>query len=100
MGTSREQILESVLMRRLPGFTDAMKEAVLDRVVRAVSLQAGGRRGSGADTVYLLERKGTMVFAGGGDFERERVETVLTAHDYPFKHARGVPGTRIEFDKA
>ncbi|MHC4429132.1 MAG: AMP-binding protein, partial [Planctomycetota bacterium] len=71
-----------------------------DRVVRGISLQAGGRRGSGAETVYVLEGKGTMVFAGGGEEERQRVEAILTAHDYPFMHVRGVPGTRIEFDKA
>jgi len=73
---------------------------LLARVVRGISLQAGGRRGGGADTIYVLERKGSLVFAGGGDSERERIETILTAHDYPFTHARGVPGTRIEFDKA
>jgi len=95
-----EQLHESILMKRLEGVDDAMQAALLDRVVRGVSLQAGGRRGAGADTVYLLERKGLLVFAGGGEAERERIETVLTAHDYPFKHARGVPGTRIEFDKS
>jgi hypothetical protein len=91
-----EQLHESVLMERLSGVDDTMQAALLDRVVRGVSLQAGGRRGSGAETVYLLERKGLLVFAGGGEAERERIETILTAHDYPFKHARGVPGTRIE----
>ncbi|GAF73731.1 unnamed protein product, partial [marine sediment metagenome] len=95
-----EQLHESVLMRRLPELSDEMRQALRDRVVRGVSLQAGGRRGTGAGTVYLLERRGSAVFAGGGDRERERIETILTAHDYPFTHARGVPGTRIEFDKA
>lgn len=98
--TYEEQLHESLLMNRLTGVTEEMKEALLQRVVRGVSLQAGGRRGSGADTVYVLERKGSLVFAGGGDFERERIETILTEHDYEFTHARGVPGTRIEFDKA
>jgi len=95
-----EQINESLLMQRLPGVTDEMVAALVDRVVRGVSLQAGGRRGSGRDTVYLLERKGSIVFAGGGAFERDRIEAILTAHNYDFSHARGVPGTRIEFDKA
>ncbi|MBN2563388.1 MAG: AMP-binding protein [Phycisphaerae bacterium] len=100
IGTYEEQLNESMLMERLAGLTEDLRLALLDRVVRGVSLQAGGRRGSGAETIYVLERKGSMVFAGGGDFERERIDTVLTAHDYPFTHARGVPGTRIEFDKA
>ena len=98
-GTFREQLHESVLMGRLQSFTDEMRAAVLDRVVRGISLQAGGRRGTGAGTVYILERKGSLVFAGGGDAERRRIEEILGAHDYPFTHARGVPGTRIEFDK-
>lgn len=98
--TYDEQLHESVLMRRLPELTEDMRQALLERVVRGISLQAGGRRGSGAETVYLLERKGAIVFAGGGDFERQRIEAMLTTHDYPFTHARGVPGTRIEFDKA
>ena len=98
--TFAEQLHESALMERLPGLTEEMRQAVLERVVRGVSLQAGGRRGSGAETVYILERQGSVVFAGGGDPERRRVEAILSAHDYPFTHARGVPGTRIEFDKA
>ena len=98
--TYEEQLHESILLQRLPQAVDQMRPALLDRLVRGVSLQAGGRRGSGAETIYVLERKGTLVFAGGGDLERERIEAILTAHDYPFTHARGVPGTRIEFDKA
>jgi len=98
--TYDEQLHESLLMQRLPGVTEEMVGALLDRVVRGVSLQAGGRRGAGADTVYVLERKGALVFAGGGDYERDRIESILRAHDYAFTHARGVPGTRIEFDKA
>ena len=99
IATYSEQLHESMLMERLPGVTPQMHPALVDRVVRGVSLQAGGRRGSGADTVYVHERKGSVVFAGGGDVERERIEAILGAHDYPFIHARGVPGTRIEFDK-
>ncbi|UCE59859.1 MAG: AMP-binding protein [Phycisphaerales bacterium] len=98
--TYTEQLQESILMERLPGITDDLRDALVDRVVRGVSLQAGGRRGSGAQTIYVLERKGAVVFAGGGDAERERIEAILTSHDYPFTHPRGVPGTRIEFDKA
>jgi long-subunit acyl-CoA synthetase (AMP-forming) len=98
--TYEEQLRESMLMGRLPGMTEEMAALLLDRVVRGISLQAGGRRGSGADTVYLLEKKGSLVFAGGGEAERNRIEEILTAHDYAFIHARGVPGTRIEFDKA
>jgi long-subunit acyl-CoA synthetase (AMP-forming) len=98
--TYEEQIRESLLMGRLPGVTPDMTTALLERVVRGISLQAGGRRGSGVETTYVLERKGRLLFAGGGDWERERIETVLGSHDYPYRHARGVPGTRIEFDKA
>ncbi len=94
-----EQITESMLMGRLPGLSEAMVPALLDRLVRGISLQAGGRRGAGADTVYVLERKGSLLFAGGGDEERDRIEAILGAHAYPFQHVRGVPGTRIEFDK-
>jgi len=96
----QEQLHESILMQRLPGVSDEMRQALLDRVVRGVSLQAGGRRGSGAETVYINERKGMVVFAGGGEEERRRVARMFTTHDYPFKHAEGVPGTRVEFDKA
>jgi len=95
-----EQLHASLLMERLPGVTPPVVEALMDRVVRGISLQAGDRRGYGAETVYLLERKGSIVFAGGGDRERERIESILSAHGYPFTHARGVPATRIEFDKA
>ncbi|RME39380.1 MAG: DUF2889 domain-containing protein, partial [Planctomycetota bacterium] len=95
-----DQIRESLLMQRLPGVREEMIPALLDRVVRGISVQAGGRKGEGKETVYLLERKGMLVFAGGGAQERERIEAVLTAHDYPFQHVRGVPATRIEFDKA
>jgi long-subunit acyl-CoA synthetase (AMP-forming) len=100
MSTYREQLQESILMRRLPEAADDMVAALLDRVVRGVSFQAGGRRGSGADTVYILERKGAVVFAGGGAAERRRVEEILNNHHYPFSCVHNAPGTRIEFDKA
>ncbi len=100
LGTFREQLHEARLLNHLPGLTETMEAALLARVVRGVSLQAGGRRGSGADTVYLLEQKGAVVFAGGGEFERGRIEAILTERGYPYTHAREVPGTRIEFDKA
>ncbi len=95
-----ESLSESLLMGRLPGVDEGMLPVLLDRVVRGVSLQAGGRRGGGKDTIYVLERKGSLVFAGGGEFERDRIEAILTSHDYSFTHARGMPGTRVEFDKA
>ncbi|MHC4107026.1 MAG: AMP-binding protein [Planctomycetota bacterium] len=98
--TYAEQLNASLLMDRLPGVTEAMIEMLLDRVVRGISLQAAGRRGSGAETIYILERKGALLFAGGGETERERIETILASHDFPATHARDVPGTRIEFDKA
>jgi len=98
--TYQEQINESRLMGRLPRVSDAMVQALVDRCVRGVSLQAGGRKGSGKDSQYILERKGSLVFAGGGDFERMRMETILSHYHYPFTHAQGVPGTRVEFDKA
>lgn len=100
MQTYEDQIHEAVLLHRLEGVTEEMVTALLDRVVRGVSLQAGGRRGAGSETVYLLERKGTLVFADGGDQARNRIETILAAHDYPSTQVCGVPGTRIEFDKA
>jgi long-subunit acyl-CoA synthetase (AMP-forming) len=100
LGTYREQLHEAALMQRLGELTEEMQIALLDRVVRGVSLQAGGRRGSGAETIYLLERKGAVVFAGGGENERGRIESILGDHGYPYTHARGVPGTRVEFDKA
>ena len=98
--TYRGQITESMLMDRLPGVTEAMVEQLMDRVVRGISLQAGGRRGQGKETVYLLERKGMVLFAGGGNAERDQVEAIVGGHGYPFRHVKGVPGTRIEFDKA
>jgi len=98
--TYDEQLHSAVLMQRLPTVTEEMIQALLARVVRGISLQAGGRRGVGADAVYLLERKGSVVFAGGGELEGDRVEAILSAHEYPFTHPRGVPGTRVEFDKA
>lgn len=98
--TYEEQLREAALLRRLPNVNETMITALLDRVVRGVSLQAGGRRGDGVEATYVLERKGQLVFAGGGKAEQERIAAILEGHAYPFVHARGVPGTRIEFDKA
>lgn len=95
-----EQLNESILMDRLIGITEDMIQPLMDRIVRGISLQAGGRKGSGEDTTYILEKKGSILFAGGGEFERERIEEILSIHDYPYTHARNVSGTRIEFDKA
>jgi hypothetical protein len=95
-----EQVREARVLGRLPSVTDEMAAALFGRVVRGISLQAGGRRGDGAQAVYVLENKGRLVFAGGGAAERGRVEEILAAHDYPFTHVRDAPGTRIEFDKA
>ncbi len=100
VGTYEEQINESILMDRLVGVDTTMIEALLARVVRGISLQAGGRRGVGPETVYLLEKKGSLLLAGGGDQERARITAILDARGYPYHHADGVPGTRIEFDKA
>ncbi len=94
------QLTESMLMDRLPGVTAEVQSAIEARLVRGISLQAGGRRGSGADTTYVLEKKGSILYAGGGEFEQERVGEILQAHDYPFRHAQNVPPTRVEFDKA
>jgi long-subunit acyl-CoA synthetase (AMP-forming) len=96
----QDQINESILMDRLPGVTPEVRAAIMDRVVRGISLQAGGRRGSGCDTVYLLERKGSLLFAGGGAHEGARIAKILAEHEYPFTHVEGVPATRVEFDKA
>ncbi|NOG53705.1 MAG: AMP-binding protein [Planctomycetes bacterium] len=98
--TFTEQLHEALLMDRLPGVDEEVRQALLARVVRGISLQAGGRRGSGPETVYLLEKKGSLLFAGGGEFEGNRIEHILKVHDYPATRVRGVPGTRIEFDKA
>ncbi len=94
------QLTESMLMDRLPGVTTEVQSAIEARVVRGISLQAGGRRGNGADTTYVLEKKGSILYAGGGRLEQERIGEILNAHDYPFKHAQNVPPTRVEFDKA
>ncbi len=98
--TYEDQLNESRLMQRLPGVDESMIDRLLDRLIRGVSFQAGGRRGAGPDTVYLLEPTGWIAFAGGGDAERRRICAVLDAHRYPYKHMANVPGTRIEFDKA
>ncbi len=98
--TYRDQLAEAALLDRLPGVSEEMIQALTDRLVRGVSLQAGGRRGSGADTVYLKQPKGSVVFAGGGEAEQDRVEAVLALHGYPCTRVRGVPASRVEFDKA
>lgn len=95
-----EQLRESRMMGRLGVFSDAMTAAVLEHVIRGVSIQAGGRRGTGPEATYVLERKGTLAFAGGGERERQRIDAILKAHEYPFRHVQGVPRTRVEFDKA
>ena len=95
-----EQLRESILLERMPSVSDEMIECLLARIVRGIALQAGGRRGNGAETIYVIERKGSLLFAGGGERERARIEDILTAHDYSFIHQRHVSGTRIEFDKA
>jgi len=97
--TFRDQLAEAVLLERLPGFSPERIDAMVDRLVRGISLQAGGRRGHGAGTVYLQQPKGGLVFAGGGEHEQERVEAVLGAHAYPATRVRG-SATRVEFDKA
>ncbi|MDP6987456.1 MAG: AMP-binding protein, partial [Phycisphaerales bacterium] len=99
-GEFQSQLNEAVLMDRLPGVTPEVQAAIEARVVRGISLQAGGRRGNGADTTYVLEKKGSIVFAGGGELEQERIGEILQAHDYTFTHVQNVPATRIEFDKA
>lgn len=98
--TYREQLREAVLLNRLPGMTELMFGALTDRLVRGVSLQAGGRRGTGAGTVYVKQPKGSVEFSGGGAAEQERVEAVLGAHGYPCRRVKGAPASRVEFDKA
>ncbi len=95
-----DQLHESVLLNRLPGVTQEMIALLIERVVRGISLQAGGRRGWGSDTVYIIEKKGALLFAGGGEFERTRIEEIFNSHDYPYTHEHDASGTRIEFDKA
>ena len=95
-----DQLNESILMGRLPHFTSEMSNALQNRLVRGVAMQAGGRKGTPDDSVYLVRGKGWIEFAGGAEFETERIETILTEKDYPFKHHVHVSGTRLEFDKA
>lgn len=96
----RQHLTEAALLDRLPGVTTDMIDAMVDRLVRGISLQAGGRRGSGPRTIYVRQPKGSMLFAGGGRIEQQRIEAVLAAHGYPCTLIRGVPASRIEFDKA
>ncbi|MDP6542292.1 MAG: DUF2889 domain-containing protein, partial [Phycisphaerales bacterium] len=95
-----DQLNESRLMGRLPNFTSDMANALQNRLVRGVAMQAGGRKGSGDDSVYLVKGKGWIEFAGCAEFEAERIETILSEKDYPFKHHEHVSGVRLEFDKA
>lgn len=98
--TYRGQLNEAALMDRLPGMTPEMIDVLIGRVVRGVSMQAGGRRGSGASAVYILEARGSIHFAGGSAAAASRVNEVLAAHGYTGRHIAGVPATRVEFDKA
>lgn len=98
--TYGRQLNEARLLDRLPGVSGEMIDELLARVVRGVSMQAGGRRGAGAETVYVLERCGQVLFAGGSRQARDRVVDILAAHQYPGRHVPDVPATRIEFDKA
>jgi long-subunit acyl-CoA synthetase (AMP-forming) len=96
----REQLVEASLLDRLPGVTQEMIDVLLARLIRGVSLQAGGRRGSGAGTVYIKQPKGSIVFSGGGQDAQDRVEAVFSEHGYPAVRIRGAPASRVEFDKA
>ena len=95
-----DQLNESILMGRLPNFTSDMANALQNRLVRGVAMQAGGRKGSGDDSIYLVKGKGWVEFAGGAELETERIQTILHEKDYPVKHHKRVSGTRLEFDKA
>lgn len=98
--TYRRQLTEAQLLDALPGLTPEVIDALTGRIVRGVSMQAGGRRGSGAETVYILERRGSVLFAGGDARAGERIRDILGARSYPARHIPGVPATRVEFDKA
>ncbi len=100
MQTFMDQVRESALLGRLANLSDEMIQAVRDRIVRGVALQAGGRRGHGAQAVYVIEGKGRIVCAGGGDAERKRIETILGERAYPCENVTDATGARIEFDKA
>ena len=54
--TYEEQLRESMLMGRLPGGTHEMIDALLDRMVRGISLQAGGRQGTSDATNPCMSR--------------------------------------------
>lgn len=100
MQTLTDQLRESVLLGRLPALSDGMVRAVRDRFVRGVAMQAGGRRGHGAEAVYVIEGKGSVLCADGGDAERERIASILAERDYPCENVKDATGARIEFDKA
>ncbi len=95
-----DQLNESRLMGRLPNFTSDMANALQNRLVRGVAMQAGGRKGSGDDSVYLVKGKGWIEFAGCAELETERIEAILSEKDYEFIHHNRTSGTRLEFDKA
>jgi long-chain acyl-CoA synthetase len=98
--TYRRQLSEAALMDRLPGITPELVEVLLGRVVRGVSMQAGGRRGGGPEAVYIVEARGSILFAGGSEHAAARLGQVMQAHGYTARHIAGAPATRIEFDKA
>ncbi|VAX41002.1 hypothetical protein MNBD_PLANCTO03-1566, partial [hydrothermal vent metagenome] len=99
MQTFMDQIRESALLGRLPVFSEEMIQATRDRIVRGVAMQAGSRRGHGAEAVYVIEGKGRIICASGGKAERERVVSILASRDYPCKSIADATGARIEFDK-
>ena len=86
-----DQLNESILMGRLPNFTSDMANALQNRLVRGVAMQAGGRKGSGDDSIYLVKGKGWVEFAGGAELETERIQTILHEKDYPVKHRCKTP---------
>ncbi len=95
-----DQLNEAILMGRLPNFSSDMANALHNRLVRGVSMQAGGRKGSGEDSVYLVKGKGWIEFASGAELEVERIQAILNEKNYPFKYHKRLSGTRLEFDKA
>ena len=94
-----DQLNESRLMGRLPNFSSDMANALQSRIVRGVAMQAGGRKGSGEDSVYLVKGKGWIEFAGCAELEAERIEAILSDKDYAFIHHKRSSGTRLEIDK-
>lgn len=100
--TYRGQLAEAMLMDRLPGVTEQMIEAAIARIVRGVSMQAGGRRGTGTDAIYILENRGAVLVADPNhepDSPGKRAAQILQAREYPAKLINR-PALRVEFDKA